>query len=90
QSEDKTNDFFKRSEAVKPGIEGYSNTAEKTQHLKSLVKQIKKQGSPNLEADDSASFITPEMMEEANPEEIAEMQAALSGGEPIASSLSNG
>lgn len=90
QSEDKTNDFFKRAEAVKPGIEGYNNTTEKTLHLKNLVKQIKKQGSPSLEVDESISVISPEMMEEASPEEIAEMQAALSGGDAISSSLSNG
>src|SRR6185436_12414878 len=31
QSEEKTNEFFKRAEAVKPNIDGFKSTSEKTQ-----------------------------------------------------------
>ena len=34
QSEERTNEFYKRAEAVKPNIEGFSSVSEKTQHLK--------------------------------------------------------
>lgn len=45
QSEDKTNEFFKRAEAVKPNIEGFPNAVEKTKQLKALAQQIKREGS---------------------------------------------
>jgi hypothetical protein len=45
QSEDKTNEFFKRAEAVRPNIDGFNSTAEKTAHLKQMVQKIKKGGT---------------------------------------------
>jgi len=47
QSDTKTDEFFKRAEAVKPNIDGFKNTSEKTQHLKNMVDQIKKTGRLN-------------------------------------------
>lgn len=87
QSEEKTNDFFKRAEAVKPNIDGFKSAADKTQRLKSLAQQIKKAGAPALTASESGMMISPEMMEQADPEAVAEMQSLLADGNNIASSL---
>ena len=90
QSEEKTNDFFKRAEAVKPNIDGFKSAADKTQRLKSIAQQIKKAGSPALTVNESGMMISPEMMEQADPEAVAEMQSLLAdGGGNIASSLSS-
>lgn len=90
QSEDKTNEFFKRAEAVKPRIEGFQNTVEKTEHLKKMAQQIKRAGVPLLanEKGDS-SFLSPELIEAADPDAVLEMQSLLEGGNEIASSLSD-
>lgn len=87
QSEEKTNGFFKRAEAVKPNIDGFKSTAEKTQRLKSLAQQIKKEGSSVITASEGGSMITPEMIEQASPEAVAEMQSLMSESSTIASSL---
>lgn len=87
QSEEKTNDFFKRAEAVKPNIDGFKNTAEKTQHLKTVVQQIKREGATIINKSGNAGTISPEMMEMTDPETVAEMQAMISGGDMIHSSL---
>ena len=89
QSEEKTSDFFKRAEVVKPNLDGFKSPAEKTQHLKSLAQQIKRAGSPSLNAAGTNEMISPEMMENADPEAVAEFQSLLSSGEVI-SSLSEG
>lgn len=82
QSEDTTNEFFKRAEAVKPKLEGFQNASEKTQHLKKLAQQIKRAGVPLL-ADDSGNsqFLSPELIEAADPEAVLEMQSLLEGNE---------
>lgn len=41
QSEDVTNGFFSRAEAVKPKLDGFSSVEDKTHHLKNVVNQIK-------------------------------------------------
>lgn len=87
QSEERTNDFFKRAEAVKPGIDGFTSTAEKTKHIKNLVKQIKSGGSEALHAAGSASLLSAEIMDQADPEAVAELQALIDGGDPLVSSL---
>lgn len=46
QSPEETNSFFKRAEAFKTK-DGFSNMAEKTQHLKSLVKKVKEESGEN-------------------------------------------
>lgn len=89
QSEEKTNDFFKRAEAVKPSIEGFKNTAEKTEHFKRVAQQIKKAGSVSLTNEDGkGETISPEQLENVDEEAIAEYEASLSGGN-IASALPN-
>lgn len=87
QSEEKTNDFFKRAEAVKPNIDGFNSTTEKTQHYKNLVQQIRKSGARPQSNDSSTEMITPEMMDQADPEAVAEIESLLSGGDTISSAL---
>jgi len=87
QTEERTSAFFKRAEAVKPNIDGDKSAADKTQRLKNMAKQIKKAGTAAITADNNG-FITAEMMEQADPEAIAEMQSLISENESnIASSL---
>ena len=83
QTDERTSSFFKRAEAVRPNIDGFSSAAEKTQHLKNVANQIKKAGS--LSVVDNG-FVSPEMMEQADPEAIAEMQRLMSEGESNVSS----
>jgi hypothetical protein len=88
QSEEKTNGFFARAEVNKKVDGDFKSLADKTQHIKSMVKQIKKSGSPVL-TDESGGggFLPAEMMEDADPDAVAEMQQMLAGGAEIASSL---
>ena len=59
QEDEITNQFFKRAEAVKPNIDGFKSTAEKTEHLKrkrteyfkKITQQIKRAGD-----DDSSEY----------------------------------
>lgn len=89
QSEEKTNEFFRRAEAVKPNIEGFQNTVEKTSHLKKLAQQIKRAGAPVITSEVGDNSIIPaEMIESADPDAIAEMHALLSGNE-VSSSLND-
>lgn len=82
QSEDKTNEFFKRAEAVKPRLEGFQNAAEKTEHLKRMAQQIKRAGVPLLANESGNSqFLSPELIESADPEAVLEMQSLLEGNE---------
>jgi hypothetical protein len=86
--DEKTGDFFKRTDFGKPKINGKVTTvAAKTQHLKDVVQQIKRAGAPVVNASGNAELISPEMMESADPEAIAEMQSILSGNESVSSSL---
>lgn len=87
QPEERTNEFFKRAEAVKPNIDGFRSTAEKTEHLKKIALQIKRAGSTAVFNDDvENSHISPEMMEDADPEAVAEMESLFDESE-ISSSL---
>jgi len=86
QSEEKTNDFFKRAEAIKPNIDGFKTTTEKTQRLKEMAQQIKREGSTVINKAGLASHLPPEMIDGADPAAIAEFEAILSGGE-VQSSL---
>lgn len=89
QSEDRTNEFFRRAEAVKPNIDGFKSTAEKTQHLKAMAQQIKRAGGSSINHINQSSDISPEMMESADPEMVEEMGSLFQENE-IASSLDNG
>lgn len=86
QSEEKTNEFFKRAEAVKPTVEGFKSATEKTQHLKSIAQQIKREGSTVINKAGVADHLPPGMIDSADPEAVAEFESILNGGE-IQSSL---
>lgn len=79
QSEKETNDFFKRAEAVKPNIDGFNSTEEKTAYLKQMVQKIKRDGSPMINQINTTSMINPEMMEIVDSEQVAELQTAIEG-----------
>lgn len=89
QSEERTNAFFKRADALKPGIDGFNNLEDKTRHIKGLVKRIQQEGSSSIDIDGQTSILSSEMMDSADPEAVAELQAMLNSGDPIASSLSD-
>ncbi len=96
QSEEKTNDFFKRAEVLKTpnpaappspdASPAFQSLAEKTAHHRKMVEQIKKAGAAGINAAGGAMTISPEMLAEADPQAVAEFQAVISGGE-IASAL---
>lgn len=99
QSEERTADFFKRAEVIKSGANAsqnltkqqqgpnvYQSPAEKTEHLKKVAQQIKKAGSQGLTAGGASFGIPAEMLEQADPEAVAEFQSMIAGGE-VASSL---
>lgn len=96
QSEEATNDFFKRAEVIKTGPtsqqlgpNAFQSPAEKTKHLAKLAQQIKKAGSTGLGEGGSSMMLPAEMLENADPEAVADYQSMISGNE-IASSLSDG
>lgn len=98
QSDEKTSDFFKRAE-VKLTIDKdetkansqktrHSSVSAKTEHLKNLKKQIEENGSAAVVDETGlAAMISPDMMDSADPEAVAEMQALISGGGEISSAL---
>jgi hypothetical protein len=87
QTDEKTNEFFKRAEAIKPKMDGFQSPTEKNTHLKNLVQQIKKSGSTSIDESGNMSSIPAEMMENADPEAVAEFMSVMNGGEMISSSL---
>jgi len=95
QSEEKTNDFFKRAEVIKnfptkqqQGPNIYQSPTEKTQHLKQMAQQIKKAGSQGLTDVTGGSMMLPaDMLDNADPEAVAEYQQLISGGTDIVSSI---
>lgn len=96
QSEEKTSDFFKRAEVIRTPSSSpsrapnaptsFQSPAEKTQHLKEMAKQIRKAGSAGITSNGDNMMISPEMLENADPEAVADFEQMISGGE-IASSL---
>lgn len=82
QSEERTNLFFKRAEAVQKSKE-FANAAEKTEYLKKIAQQIKKSGGTQRPSDDGEN----EMIYDGNSEEVTieEMQSVLEGGETYSS-----
>lgn len=90
QTEEKTSEFFKRAEAIKPNIDGFKSTEEKTAHLKKLKKQIERDGSPVLNASGVVhALISTDQTDSADLESVAEYQSLISGGEAITSSLAD-
>lgn len=101
QSEKETNDFFKRAEVIRTGPTNqqlgpntFQSPTEKTQHLKKMFQQIKKAGAPALTdaggGSNGSMTIPADMLEQADPEAVAEFQSMISGGDEISSSLSDG
>ena len=84
QSEEKTNEFLARAEVVK--TDKFKNISEKNDHYKKIMQQIKRAGSTTASEGGGSGHIPAEMLEQADPEAIAEYQSMMSGGE-IASSL---
>ena len=72
QSQERNDAFFKRAEAVKPNIDGFSSALEKTQHLKSIAQKIKR-GGMEIGGEDSS-----EMME---GDLASELRSMISGDE---------
>lgn len=100
QSEERTNSFFKRAEVIRSapgnqpatqasGSQNFQSPAEKTQHLKNVFQQIKKAGSQGVTMGGAAMSIPAEMLEQADPEAVAEYESLMSGGE-VGSSLGSG
>lgn len=93
QSEAKTNGFHERAAGKLPKKREVSpdapkSVAEKTQYLKGLADRIKKDATAGLSGEGGqVSMITPEMLENADPEEIAEFQSMITTGDIVASSL---
>jgi hypothetical protein len=85
QTEEATNEFFKRAETLKSGEGGFKSTAEKTQHLKAIAQQIKREGSTVINQAGLASLLPPEMIDNADPSAIAEFQSMMEGGEVVSS-----
>lgn len=96
QSEEKTKSFFDRAEALQGSgkTSGKSprsldepevpkSIAEKTKNLKSIAQQIKRQASSGITSQDSLAA----MMEQADPEAIAEFQSVINSGDIISSGL---
>lgn len=95
QSESKTNSFFERAEVLKPGpkekgkeMEAPKSVAEKTQHLKKIAQQIKREGSQGIINEGGlVSMISPSAMSDADPDAVAEYQAIIGSGDIVASGL---
>lgn len=99
QPQEKTNEFFKRAEvtrAVNPDApkspssqQAFESVAEKTAHHKEMVKQIRKAGTQGITLGGAAMMLPPEMLEQADPDAVAEFESMIAGGE-VASSLDAG
>lgn len=96
QSEERTSEFFKRAEVIKKvpptkqqlGPNVYHSPAEKTEHLKKMAQQIKREGAQGLSSMGGGSMGIPaEMLDQADPEAVAEFQSMISGGGDVASSI---
>lgn len=90
QSEEKTNDFFKRAQVVRKNSD-LSTLTDKASHLKNAVQQIKRAGLVGITGENGENtLITPEMLEVADPEAVAEMQSLMSDTGEITSSITSG
>lgn len=87
QDDSKTNEFFKRADIIKPNVDGFQSTSERNSHLKKMVQQIKRSGSTAIDEKGEVSSISPEMIENADPEAIAEYTSLMSDDNLVSSSL---
>ena len=96
QSEEQTNSFFDRAEVLKGAgktsgkapkspdePEPPKSVAEKTQNLRAVAQQIRREVSIGASSENSLAA----MMEAADPDAVAEFQAVISSGDIIASGL---
>jgi len=79
QDQEVTNKFFKNAEATK--------IVSKTQHLKEMAAQIKKQGAASLTANPLGGMINPEDLNTADPQVVADLQELIGDSPEVASSL---
>ena len=97
QSEETTNGFFDRAEAIKGSGKTSGKAArasdepeppksviEKTKNLKSRVQQIQREAASGITSKDSMAA----MMEQADPDAVAEFQSVINGGGIVSSGLS--
>lgn len=82
QDQEITNKFFKNAEATK--------IVNRTQQLKEMAAQIKKQGTQSLTANPLGGVINPEDLNTADPEVVADLQELIGNSQEIASSLPPG
>lgn len=89
QSEEKTNGFFQRAEAINQvAKDGPKSISEKTAHLKQLKKKIETEASQGIVNETGlAAMISPDMLSKANPEEVAAYQTLISSEDEVMSSL---
>jgi hypothetical protein len=95
QSADKTNSFFERAQVLKkphpdtpkspnaPPV--FTSQAEKTQYLKEQVQQIKKAGV--MGSSNVVLGVSSEMLEDADPDAVADFAAEISGGTEVGSAM---
>jgi len=91
-SDNKANSFFERAEALRPSEKGKKDgpksIAEKTQHLKKLKEQIEEEGAKGIVSEAGmAAMISPEDMQSADPETVAQLQSLIDSGDIVASGL---
>lgn len=82
QNQEITDKFFKNAEATK--------IVNRTQQLKEMAAQIKKQGTQSLTANPLGGVINPEDLNTADPEVVADLQELIGSSQEIASSLPPG
>jgi hypothetical protein len=91
-SDNKANSFFELAEALRPSEKGKKDgpksIAEKTQHLKKLKEQIEEEGAKGIVSEAGmAAMISPEDMQSADPETVAQLQSFIDSGDIVASGL---
>jgi Zn-finger nucleic acid-binding protein len=101
QSAEQTNSFFERAEVLKGAgktsgkapkasdePEAPKSVVEKTKNLAKLAQQIKTEASQGLTGENGlAVMMRPDMIDQADPDAVAEFQAAITSGDIIASGL---
>jgi hypothetical protein len=91
QTDSKAQTFHERANNMlkaEKAVDGEpKSVTEKTRDLKKLKQQIEAAGAASLEEGNVASLISPGMLEQADPQAVAELQAAISGGDFVASGL---
>jgi hypothetical protein len=101
QSEAQTNSFFDRAEVLKGAgkssgkapkaadePEAPKSVVEKTANLKKLAQQIRTEVSQGVTGESGlAVMMRPDMIDNADPDAVAEFQAAITSGDIIASGL---